>query len=170
VVRCIVWVEFHQIPDMSQLHPFMRDEVPVQVMRTKAFLWTSTEAEPQALLVADKADTFRDMGFRFKEKESMFLLNYRLTRRVTDEEAQNAGITLVEDECDVPTALVKVKRPERPEVKGDFGVCLKDVFTTLTDSSKYFVQWLEMQRLLGATKVMVFVTEPPHPNVDRVLK
>ena len=53
----------------------------------------------------------------------------------------------------------------------DFVVCLKEVFLPFQDQSVQLAEWLELQRLLGASKVMVFVTgDVQHPNVSKVLR
>lgn len=167
----MTWVEFHEVPRMFNGKRPKGNAVPEEILKTKALLWTSSVKAPQELqLITNKIVPFRDLGYKYKEKESVYGMSFKLTRKLPEEAARVAGISLVDEYCDTPTVLVKLRVPEKMEPKGDFGVCLKDVFSTLTDNSNYFVQWLEMQKVLGASNVMVFVTEPMHPNMDRVLK
>ncbi len=69
--------------------------------------------------------------------------------------------------------VVKVKNAgsERTREKMDFVVCLKEVFYPFEDRSLQLAEWLELQKLLGANKVIAFATgEFQHPRVAQVLR
>ena len=49
-----------------------------------------------------------------------------------------------------------------------FGVCVRALYFYHQDISNWLIQWLEMQKILGANKIF-FYALAIHPNVKRIL-
>ena len=59
---------------------------------------------------------------------------------------------------------------EKPnKTKESFAVCLKAFRLTVNDLSLRLIEWLELLRILGFSKVFVYFFSI-HPNMERVLK
>lgn len=77
------------------------------------------------------------------------------------------SVSIVENKCDSVTNNLRVVNT-RPEVKKRFAVCVKGLDFLHEDISVRLVEWLELLRLLGASKVFLYDLEV-HPNISKVL-
>lgn len=78
------------------------------------------------------------------------------------------SVSLVEGRCDKATNNLRVIN-NRPEKKEKFAVCVKGLDFLHEDLSVRLVEWLELLRLLGASKVFLYNLET-HPNITKVLE
>ncbi|XP_012154624.1 uncharacterized protein LOC101456259 [Ceratitis capitata] len=81
------------------------------------------------------------------------------------------AVSLVVDECATATNLVRIynERPSGNATKQRFAVCVKGLDYPYADLGPRLVEWLEMQRLLGASKVITYRLSV-HPNLEQVLQ
>lgn len=78
------------------------------------------------------------------------------------------SVSIVDDRCDKATNNLRVIN-NRPEKKQKFAVCVKGLDFLHEDLSVRLVEWLELLRLLGASKVFLYNLET-HPNITKVLE
>lgn len=78
-----------------------------------------------------------------------------------------ASVSLVENRCSKATNNLKITN-ERPEKKKEFAVCVKGLDFLHEDLSVRLVEWIELLRLLGASKIFLYELEI-HPNITKVL-
>nr|XP_014092023.2 uncharacterized protein LOC106618700 [Bactrocera oleae]XP_036215412.1 uncharacterized protein LOC106618700 [Bactrocera oleae] len=81
------------------------------------------------------------------------------------------AVSLVMNICDTASNILRVRyeRPIGNETQHGFAVCLKGLDYPYADMGPRLVEWLEMQRLLGARKVITYKLAL-HPNLERVLE
>lgn len=77
------------------------------------------------------------------------------------------SVSIVESKCDSVTNNLRVIN-HRPEKKERFAVCVKGLDFLYEDMSVRLVEWLELLRLLGASKVFLYDLEV-HPNITKVI-
>lgn len=78
-----------------------------------------------------------------------------------------SSVTIVENKCEKFTNNLKVIN-NRPVRRERFAVCVKGLDFLYEDLSVRLVEWLELLRLLGASKVFLYDLEV-HPNITKVL-
>ena len=80
------------------------------------------------------------------------------------------SVSLVNSNCSQATNNLKVNYnlPTESEPKQLFGVCMKAV-TITNDESDEIIQWIEMLRVLGASKIFFYILWV-HPNILKVLQ
>lgn len=78
------------------------------------------------------------------------------------------SVSLVESKCDRVSNNLRVMN-ERPQVKKKFAVCVKGLDFLQEDLSVRLVEWLELLKILGASKVFLYELEV-HPNISKVLE
>lgn len=78
------------------------------------------------------------------------------------------SVSLVESKCDRVSNNLRVMN-ERPPVKKKFAVCVKGLDFLQEDLSVRLVEWLELLKILGASKVFLYELEV-HPNISKVLQ
>lgn len=78
-----------------------------------------------------------------------------------------SSITIVENKCEKFTNNLKVIN-NRPVKREKFAVCVKGLDFLYEDLSVRLVEWLELLRLLGASKIFLYDLEV-HPNISKVL-
>lgn len=78
-----------------------------------------------------------------------------------------ASVSLVENRCNKATNSLKIIN-DRPEQKKEFAVCVKGLDFLHEDLSVRMVEWIELLRLLGASKIFLYELEI-HPNITKVL-
>ncbi|XP_030374799.1 uncharacterized protein LOC115624281 [Scaptodrosophila lebanonensis] len=88
-------------------------------------------------------------------------------------------ISLVSGPCDKATNLLKVvyepqQLEDAPNVSSEdrslrFAICVKALDFLYDDMSWRLIEWLELMRLLGTSKV-IFYSSPMHANISRVLQ
>ncbi|XP_050330064.1 uncharacterized protein LOC126759372 [Bactrocera neohumeralis] len=90
---------------------------------------------------------------------------------VTREAVAPRAVSLVMNTCDRATNILRVlyERPAGNETQHGFAICLKGLDYPNADMGPRLVEWLEMQRLLGARKVITYKLVL-HPNLERVLE
>ncbi|XP_054088592.1 uncharacterized protein LOC105208718 isoform X2 [Zeugodacus cucurbitae] len=81
------------------------------------------------------------------------------------------AVSLVVNMCETATNILRVRyeRPTGNETQLGFAVCVKGLDYPYADMGPRLVEWLEMQRLLGARKVITYKLAL-HPNLERVLE
>ena len=77
------------------------------------------------------------------------------------------SVSLVSNKCDKITNNLKVVN-NRPPVKKRFAVCVKGLDFLYEDMSVRLVEWLELLKILGASKVFLYDLEV-HPNISKVI-
>ncbi|KAM7350267.1 uncharacterized protein ACRADG_008882 [Cochliomyia hominivorax] len=80
------------------------------------------------------------------------------------------AVNLVEHQCDTAANSLKVvyNKPEYPEKKQQFAVCVKGLEFPYEDQSSRLVEWLEMLKILGVHKVYMYELNI-HVNISKVL-
>lgn len=78
-----------------------------------------------------------------------------------------SSVSIVLNKCDKITNNLKVTN-HRPIKKERFAVCVKGLDFLYEDLSIRLIEWLELLRLLGASKVFLYDLEV-HPNISKVL-
>lgn len=78
------------------------------------------------------------------------------------------SVSLVESKCDRVRNNLRVMN-ERPQEKKKFAVCVKGLDFLQEDLSVRLVEWLELLKILGASKVFLYELEV-HPNISKVLQ
>ncbi|XP_050330063.1 uncharacterized protein LOC126759371 [Bactrocera neohumeralis] len=81
------------------------------------------------------------------------------------------AVSLVMNICDRASNILRVlyERPVGNETQHGFAICMKGFDYPNADMGPRLVEWLEMQRLLGARKVITYKLVL-HPNLERVLE
>ena len=77
------------------------------------------------------------------------------------------AVSLVDAQCNTPTNILKIY-DNRLDEKRDFGVCVKGL-DFHGDISKRLVEWIELLRLLGTSKIFIYQFHV-HDNTKRVLE
>ncbi|KAI1280351.1 hypothetical protein HDE_13834 [Halotydeus destructor] len=77
------------------------------------------------------------------------------------------SVSIVENRCDKASNNLRVIN-NRPPVKAKFAVCVKGLDFLHEDLSVRLVEWLELLKLVGASKVFFYDLEV-HPNITKVL-
>lgn len=78
------------------------------------------------------------------------------------------SVSLVENRCNKATNNLRIVN-HRPEKKEEFAVCVKGLDFLHEDLSVRLVEWIELLRLLGASKIFLYELEI-HPNITKVLE
>lgn len=78
------------------------------------------------------------------------------------------SVSLVQTKCDTRISNNLRVINERPPVKEKFAVCVKGLDFATQDLSVRLVEWLELLKILGASKVFLYELEI-HPNISKVL-
>ena len=78
-----------------------------------------------------------------------------------------SSVSIVQNKCDKVSNNLKVNN-HRPAVKKKFAVCVKGLDFLYEDMSVRLVEWLELLRLLGASKVFLYDLEV-HSNISKVI-
>ena len=81
-----------------------------------------------------------------------------------DDEIPTALSFLVHPANETPAAFVPIERPEKPDKTLGFGVCVQIAYNHLEPLR--IIEWLEMQRLLGVSKVSVYDFNLDKTSVD----
>jgi Glycosyltransferase family 92 len=78
------------------------------------------------------------------------------------------SVTLVANPCDKGTNHLRVtnERPPRNE-KTEFAICVRNAVFPFEDMSVRYVEWIETQLALGASKIYFYVMDV-HPNIGKV--
>lgn len=81
------------------------------------------------------------------------------------------AVSLVMNICDTASNILRVRyeRLVGNETQHGFAVCLKGLDYPYVDMGPRLVEWFEMQRLLGARKVIAYKLAL-HPNLERMLE
>ena len=66
--------------------------------------------------------------------------------------------------------MIKVQQPKQVKEKKDFVICLKEIFLPYDDKSLQLSEWLEIYRLLGVDKAIIYTTGKQHPNMSKELR
>lgn len=78
------------------------------------------------------------------------------------------AISLVANNCDTATNALRIQYDPPPMGKEKFAICIKSL-NYFEDFSARLVEWIELQLLLGASKIF-FYHLSLHPNVSKALK
>ena len=78
-----------------------------------------------------------------------------------------SSVSIVQNKCDKVSNNLRVNN-HRPAVKQRFAVCVKGLDFLYEDMSVRLVEWLELLRILGASKVFLYDLEV-HPNISKVI-
>lgn len=77
------------------------------------------------------------------------------------------SVSLVDNRCQKANNNLKIIN-NRPEEKKEFAVCVKGLDFLHEDLSVRLVEWIELLRILGASKIFLYDLEI-HPNISKVL-
>ena len=78
------------------------------------------------------------------------------------------SVSLVKNPCDNSTNNLRINNFRPPKVE-QFAVCVKGLDFLYTDLSIRLIEWIELIRILGASKIFFYDLES-HPNMKKVLK
>ncbi|KAF5287396.1 hypothetical protein FQR65_LT12221 [Abscondita terminalis] len=144
----------------------MMDEIePIKLMRCQ--LWFRDKRKP-VIVTASAYDLIWLKGWGQYKKGNFlpYLIPCRIPsayRNLTVE-----AVSLVENECDNATNVLKVIDNKPIGKKQDFAVCVKGMDFLLDDISSILIEWIEVLHLLGADKIF-FYNLHVHENVKKVI-
>lgn len=70
-------------------------------------------------------------------------------------------VSLDKSNCSIPTNLLPVESNVQEKQSGEFVVCVKPMTYVNTDFTARFIEWLEVQKAVGARKVFTYVLLVP---------
>ena len=91
-------------------------------------------------------------------------VNFRASKDDVDDEIPTTVTFFVHPANESPAAFVPIKRPEKPDNTLDFAICVHVAYNHVEPLR--LIEWLEMQRLLGVSKVGVYDFNLDKTSVD----
>ncbi|OON16225.1 hypothetical protein X801_07965, partial [Opisthorchis viverrini] len=69
----------------------------------------------------------------------------------------------------LPVQTGRISANSHAQTKHRISMCMTPWFKTETFDPRFIVEYIEMQREMGVTQMVIYLTENPHPRVKQVL-
>ncbi|XP_037933200.1 uncharacterized protein LOC119668933 [Teleopsis dalmanni] len=146
----------------------MVNQIDEKFPKSYCQLWYENKTQPVIIPIVE----YKTIWYKKWGNSARSVYPYLLSCIIPEENMNDIPITvsLVKEECDRATNNLKIsyELPEKPKTKSGFAVCVKALMYPFEDLSARIVEWLELLRLLGADKIIMYKYKT-HKNVTKVL-
>ncbi|XP_037931752.1 uncharacterized protein LOC119666542 [Teleopsis dalmanni] len=146
----------------------MVDQIDLDFPSSYCQLWFEGQNDAVIVNVTDYRPIWNPEWYKAKHIYFPHLLTCILP--VLNGNAVPKAVSLVDTKCSKASNTITIYYDPLPKdkVRNGFAVCVKNLFFPIVDHSARVVEWLELLRLLGVTKVYMYDLYS-HPNLTKVL-